>query len=239
MRNRLIKLVPVFAGVAVSTLLLVIVAQANINDARIKVGHLLAVNNATVLAGALYKVDSRGHLESGPPVCSVSLTLRDRYFQKDEGDLNISNILGQSLPIISRVSTFIVAPIDPSLLDGDAVLTIDGHTLEIRGVKHVQLIDYAVLHEYVAEIYKASPACEKEVNARYAEGECIVLVHQTSSADGALLGYGYNQRCMVPNLGDDLAAYAGKPQKAPRPFRRIAERLSDFKDYVGLIYTNL
>ena len=236
MKKRLLRIVPIFAGVAVATLLLVIVAQANINDARIKVGHLLPVSDPFVLAGALYKLDENGHLETGPPICRVGLSLRDKYFNQYKAKLKISNVLGQSLPIISRVSTFIVAPIDPTLIADELVLTIDGHTLEIGELNHVQLTDYAVLAEYIAEVYKASPACEREVITRYQDGECIVLVHQTAStADGTILGYGYNNHCMKADLGDDPADYAKLPEEAPRPFRRIAERLSDFKDYVGLI----
>ena len=235
MKKRLLKIVPIFSGVAVATLLLVIVAQANINDARIKVGNLLPVSDPFVLAGALYKLDENGHLETGPPICRVGLALRDQYFHQYKAKLKISNVLGQSLPIISRVSTFIVAPIDPTLVADELVLTIDGHTLEIGEVNHVQLTDYAVLSEYIAEVYKASPACEREVITRYKGGECIVLVHQTASAEGNILGYGYNDHCMKADLGSDPALYAKLPEEAPRPFRRIAERLSDFKDYVGLI----
>ena len=240
MKKRLIRIAPLLLLVAVVTLSVVVVAQANLHDVRIRIGRLLDVNDPRVVVGGLYQVKENGHLRSGPPLCRPTDQVRGKYFEEDSGPVRIFNVLGQTIPIIGRVSTWVLAPIDPTIFaSGQTELEVEGHTLVIDPIAHVRFIELSRIPAYIDEVYGANSACETEVKSLYLNGRCVVIVHQTSSADGVMLGYGYNNRCLNADLGDDPASYEGLPDRAPKPRRRLAENISDFKDYVGLIDIDL
>ena len=239
MKKRLIRIAPLLLLVAVVTLTVVVVAQANLHDVRIRIG-VIDAKDPNLVVGGLYQVRENGHLRSGPPLCRPTREVRDRYFEENSGPVRIYNVLGQTIPIIGRVSTWVLAPIDPSIFASSRTeLEIEGHTLVIDPIAHVKFIELSRIPAYIDELYEANPACETEVKKRYLNGRCVVIVHQTSSADGVMLGFGYNNGCLKADLGDDPASYEGLPDRAPKPRRRLAENISDFKDYVGLIDIDL
>lgn len=238
MLGTLVKRIGLLVGTGALVFVFLLIAQVNMDDLRHKIGDLIEANDPTVRVGALYVVTPYGQLRPGPPVCRPSMALLEEYFRVEEGPVRLRNSLGAAVPFISRVSTALISPTGgvellPEQVQAAVIRHIDGHTMFLNPVLHVQLESEDMIQEYTKKLFKEKPYCESAIHKHWEKGNCVALVHRVSRVENTVVGFAFNGSCFVPNVPAEH--YDGKPLTVPEPFLRITARLSLFKDYVGLI----
>ena len=232
-KKLLARLAYLVCGGAV-TLLFLMVAQVNLDDLRLKAGHLRIVPDPVLEVGGFYTIHKNGRING--PHCKLDDQVFEAYYDEQASPIVLSNKLGSSLPFISRwtmsLLNFLGLP-TVELRSTDAGnpsrLTWNGHTINISSLVHQRIQSTSSIPMVIDESYTRDPNCEQTVNNLASRGLCVTIVFQITSAANQKIGYklANDRRCLIPNDSE--------PIFVPRQPTRITAFLSHAKDWLGLL----
>jgi hypothetical protein len=205
--------------------ILVTLAQANLDDARLKLGGLLELNDDDVKVGGLYEIGKNGHIKPTPACAPPSQQLLDKYFTKD------------------NPSTFILrnnfGDFFPKLLPQLVAQMVEGiHTLTLKPVSDMEISGKAKINVTYNELLaEAGEGCEFRIRKRFLDNTCVALVHRVIKVGETVLGYAVSEECVLPNL-PKKSDYDKGLLKTPSATIKLSGYVSRFKNSMEWLSVN-
>ena len=231
-----IRLAYLFGGGALMFLFM-LVAQVNLDDLRLKYGHMRTVSNPVLQVGGLFTIQPDG--QTGP-LCNVREDILNEYYINTDGPIVISNTLGASIPTFVQWGESLLGGISrleinrlSSGTDETSKVQWKGHTLNISSAKNRRLLSLSQVPQIITKIFNVDPACEKTISNIATKGQCVAIVTRITYINSQKIGFKLADelRCIIPDTMTTAMDVPAQP-------KRFTMYLSIAKDWFGLLDFN-